>query len=658
MRGTEPFCAKVTLHSKLNLPNVEHSTESRYVKLRTYRPEIDGLRAIAVLSVIAYHFEMGLRGGFFGVDVFFVISGYLITSLILAELGQRRFSFLGFYARRARRILPALLTMLVATMIAGWFLLLPNELQSLGEQAGLASVGLSNFLFYSIVDYFHPDATLKPLLHTWSLGVEEQFYLLWPALVVVTWKLSRGSRAAVLALIALIGAGSYALALSQSVAHPDEAFYLLHTRAFELALGGLGCLLPVLRRRWLVELVPAVGLVAIAVSVFLLNRSLPLPAMSLLPCLGALLVIWPVEQASLVNRGLAMRPLVGIGLISYSLYLWHYPVIALFLHYAQWQSPDVAEIALLLVATVGLSILSWRFVEQPFRRRPLHPWRMALVGVGAIAISFGFGLALYTNKGFPNRLPEAERAIAMASVAKPAKRARDCEVALIVGTGRDRNCLHLASDRPNVLLAGDSHARHFGRALGEMFPNVNFVVAVQVNCRPVLASADMDRSLGRETCFEATERLFEDVVPVFGFDAIILSARWHNGNAHRIAETVDYLQRFTPRVIVFGQTIEYAVDLPVLMAADTLLRRQIPIEELTRYDAMRAVDDAVLDQVAGRAGEFYSPLDAICRAGASSCRTLAPSGAVMANDYGHLTLDGARYVLEQFKAAGLAFWSD
>jgi peptidoglycan/LPS O-acetylase OafA/YrhL len=282
-----------------------------------YRPDVDGLRALAVLTVILCHAGLGCPGGFVGVDVFFVISGFLITSLLSREISEGQFSLVAFWERRIRRIFPTIFVVVLATLIAGWFLYLPEDFLTLGKSALAQTVLLANVFFFRKTGYFEDAADTHPLLHTWSLAVEEQFYLLFPLLLFF---LTRCGRKSLVGGIAFLGVGSFALSVVGSYSHPAATFYLLPSRAWELMMGALLAVLPDGRKptRWLNEAAGLAGLGLILFSVFTYTSLTRFPGVAALPpCLGAALIIFSGRsKITLVGRGLVWRPLVFIGLIS------------------------------------------------------------------------------------------------------------------------------------------------------------------------------------------------------------------------------------------------------------------------------------------------------------------------------------------------------
>jgi peptidoglycan/LPS O-acetylase OafA/YrhL len=338
-----------------------------------YRSDIDGLRAIAVALVVLFHFGLPVPGGFVGVDVFFVISGYLITGIVIREIQAGSFSLLSFYDRRIRRIFPALFAVVVATLILGAFILLPGDYKMTGRSALWSSLSLANFFFYGNTGYFDPGAETMPLLHIWSLAVEEQFYILWPASLVLLARTFHSKRWPLVYACLAVLAASFACSIYLLQSNPKAAFFLPQSRAWELAVGAALTLLPV--NVW-TRLAPAAqpagftGLGLLLIGALLLTERAPFPGINaLFPVLGAALIIPPWSRPTLVQRALSAAPLVFVGKISYSLYLWHWPVLVFWKHYIGGEDPSPLELAALFVIALALSYASWRWIEQPFRGR-------------------------------------------------------------------------------------------------------------------------------------------------------------------------------------------------------------------------------------------------------------------------------------------------
>ena len=369
-----------------------------------YRPDIDGLRALAVVPVILFHAGLSwFPGGFVGVDVFFVISGYLITSILWRDISAGNYSLVKFYERRVRRIAPALLVMLAATTVAVWFSFLPRDLAEYSRSLIATLAFASNIYFYQSIDYFSSAADLKPLLHTWSLAVEEQFYIVFP---VALYLLSRFRQPVLIAILVLAAAASLAGSIMTTASNPDAAFYLPFSRMWELLCGSLLALTPATRRQWLSrDAIGWLGIALIAAAVFMFSDATPFPgAAALLPCLGAVAVIAAGRGSS--ARALGAFPVRFVGKISYSLYLWHWPILALYrYHYGKALSPTA--LAGILAATFALSYLSWRYIEGPWRRRADWWTRGRIFGcAGAAAAAFALlAVALPSIDGIYDRFP-------------------------------------------------------------------------------------------------------------------------------------------------------------------------------------------------------------------------------------------------------------
>jgi peptidoglycan/LPS O-acetylase OafA/YrhL len=337
-----------------------------------YRREIDGLRALAVLPVILFHagFET-FNGGFVGVDVFFVISGYLITTIILAELEKGKFSITNFYERRARRILPALFLVMMVCIPFAWFWLLPSDIIDFSQSLVAVSIFASNVLFWRESGYFDAAVELKPLLHTWSLAVEEQYYVIFPILLMFVWKLGKRWT---LVTLGLLFVSSLAVAQWAAYAEPAAGFYLLPTRGWELLMGAFAAFYLSESNgrdfgRFAGELCGWLGVALILYAVLTYNKATPFPGLyALVPTLGTLLIILFATQQTTVGRCVGNKVFVGIGMISYSAYLWHQPLFA-FMRHKSLTEPSHASFLMLSLLTFGLAYLSWKFVEAPFRNR-------------------------------------------------------------------------------------------------------------------------------------------------------------------------------------------------------------------------------------------------------------------------------------------------
>lgn len=460
-------------------------TQAPLKDIRQYRPDIDGLKAIAVLSVIVFHYAASwLPGGFIGVDIFFVISGYLIARSTLVEIQSRDYRVLRYFARRAKRIFPSLILLLAFLWIVGWWVLLPEEFASLGKHMGAASVFISNWLLWREIGYFDVAAELKPLLNLWSLGVEEQFYLVFPLFIWLGLKLRRQ----VFLLLFLLAIGSLWLSETRVSTHAGWAYYHPVSRIWELlagsllaytelhflhrTLGGAGKTGIAPAYRWQQGLsahaLSAFGLALIACALFLYDKALPFPGLSAaLPVLGALLII-SAGPAACCNRWLLARPvMIYVGLISYPLYLWHWPLIAS-IRLVDGAEPSVVIKLVLLTMTFGISMLSYHLVERPIRFGRFSKSKALAPILWAILLCLGaLGFVTYKAGGFPQRFAAEAQAhtVALPNAA-----------ALVPLTGK------------KVVVIGDSHAGVLKSALADYYRQRGEVLEVfdQGGCAPFL----------------------------------------------------------------------------------------------------------------------------------------------------------------------------
>jgi len=446
-----------------------------------YRPDVDGLRALAVLFVVFFHFGVeAFSGGFVGVDVFFVISGFLITRLILESISVNSFTYSGFYLRRARRLLPALLFTIIASFAMGTVLFSPQHLERLGGSALHGVLSISNFYFWSESGYFDAESRVKPLLHLWSLSVEEQFYFIWPATLVL---LSRTgiSRTALVAVLAVLGLASWAFAEWCLRIDPPAAFYMLPSRIVEFCMGAVMVPLAGLRApNWLREAALLCGLFLIACAAVSFTEQTPFPGSSaLIPCLGTSLAIFG-GPSRITGAVLRSRPLVFTGLISYSLYLCHWPIFVFYAYATDAEALGNLQVLYLTVLAYIVAILMYRFVERPFRfarRGPqsaLASTQFALGGALVALLTAYVCANAWANQGWFWRFGNAGELAEVFDL----DRLRE-ETIEYNNTHINAATFTFAGSPKRILVVGDSHARDVSNGLDQALAGRGYEVRVQ-----------------------------------------------------------------------------------------------------------------------------------------------------------------------------------
>ncbi|MFD1949582.1 acyltransferase family protein [Sphingomonas arantia] len=504
-----------------------------------YRPDIDGLRAVAVGAVVLFHAGfVAFSGGFIGVDVFFVISGYLIGRALFADADDNRLSIARFYERRFRRILPALLVVITVTLVVASFVLLPSELVSFSKSMVASTLFGANFYFQVTQNYFGGVPLSKPLLHMWSLAVEEQYYLVWPIAVLLLYRfgLTRW-RTPLIALAIILSLTAAELMLGYS---PKTSFYMLPARAWELLAGAIIATgdLPAVRRRTLAEALSALALALILAPVVLYTETIRFPGLSAVPpVLGTALLIHIGQSVqSRTHRLLSLPPFLFIGLISYSLYLWHWPIFSLHFIVAQ-RDATTAEAIAMLALSVLVAWGSWRFIERPFRRpvpdrAPRRTIAVLLASAFALFAVAGAGLAIVALRGLPQRLPSAARFVDRQRT-QPPEIQLGCMFQGELRPDAVSRCFERVRRDPRgkIVLWGDSFARHHIDVLSPRIRAMGLVPVsfIATGCLP---TPGVDATFGRgridARCGEFSNRVAAELATMPGLRGVVVGARWSN----------------------------------------------------------------------------------------------------------------------------------
>lgn len=500
-----------------------------------YRREIDGLRAVAVIPVILFHagFQT-FSGGFVGVDVFFVISGYLITTIILSEKESGTFSLVNFYERRTRRILPALFLVMLFTIPMAWLWLLPSDMKSFSHSLIAVSTFSSNIFFWKTSGYWGEPNELLPLLHTWSLAVEEQYYLIFPLFLMLVWRFRKRW---IFSSFMIIAAASLLLAQLGAYRHPTANFFLLITRGWELAIGAgiafyflyrKSAMRSLLSHRLIDEVMGVVGILMIAYAVFFFDERIPFPSVyALVPTVGTGLIIVFSSPTTLVGRVLGINLFVGIGLVSYSAYLWHLPLFA-FAKYRSLTAPNELLILMLSISSILLAYLSWRFVEKPFRNKKMIN-RKAVFSFAACGSLFFItvGAVGHVTDGWPARIDG--NLLSLVDAAKLPNRGRELCLANDGSSSvTDESCALVHSDGKYAYLFGDSHAMAMAREMQRAFDraDIGLIQATERGCPPIQDVYVYVSESDRVRCFSHNESVYRDLESSVDVEYVVLVTRW------------------------------------------------------------------------------------------------------------------------------------
>jgi peptidoglycan/LPS O-acetylase OafA/YrhL len=614
-----------------------------------YRPDIDGLRAIAVLSVMLVHFgATWLPGGFVGVDIFFVISGFLITAIIGREMDQGRFSFAKFYQRRFRRIFPALWIVLLSSLSAACYLMSNEERIGVARSATQATISLSNIYFWKHLGYFEGGADETPLLHTWSLSVEEQYYIFFPIFLLLAHRHFKRHLPAILMTVVML---SLAVSVVLTYTKPSAAFYLPVSRANELFLGAFFALIPRARirpdqARWLC----ITGLALCFGSIFLFHAALPFPgALALIPCVGTAMLLYFGSTPNTMSEILGREPITAIGRISYSLYLWHWPILVFYKYYVMHPLTP-AETAGLLAATFVMANLSYRLIETRFRAAGKHASlrRDAVLAIAMSASVIIPSKIIVAYEGFPDPRMSAMNAAIQHDLAKQDKSPclfnmeQGAEAIPSLDVCQLRKATTPAAQR--ILLWGDSYANHY---VDEILSNpalsgIDITYLTHSSCPPYLQHANHNCNSFNQAVLKTLESR--------QFDTVIMSANWwaHSrspDHLKNLAQTIGWLRERNIKTFVIGASPVFHARVPQIVYRDMKFGNQQLSEYRIEFDS--ALDQGLENAVRPYAS-YFSPYRELCHG--DICRFRDEAGLFQI-DQGHLSEHGAHLLFNRFLAA-------
>jgi peptidoglycan/LPS O-acetylase OafA/YrhL len=610
-----------------------------------YRPDIDGLRAVAVVSVIFYHARLTLvSGGFVGVDIFFVISGFLITSILMQEMERGRFSILSFYDRRIRRIFPALFAVLSFVAITGCLIFPDRQLKELSDALVATVLFASNILFWRRYGYFNESASTQPVIHTWSLAVEEQFYIVFPILLFALFRwFRRRDLIAILIIAALVS-----LAGSEWAAYrfPKMAFYLAPFRAWELLLGSLVALgfFPPIRAQWFRETMALAGAGCIVWSIFLFTSRTVFPGFNaLVPCIGTALIIHSGRHgSSKISRCLSFGPVVFVGLISYSLYLWHWPLFV-FAQLYNFGDLSITQVYGVIALTFVLAALTWRYIESPFRRKQLFAEKTALFRAATIAIALGLliGTAGHATRGWAARLPPDARRLESAE-GNFNKRRNECHNSDLRVTSYEQKCVYgTPGIVPHYAIWGDSHAAELVTALGDIAAAHGQAI-LQIsysNCAPSFG----DEAPTGIRCRDHNNAVFRKLAADRSKQLVFLNSRYtEDFSEDGFRAVVEGLRAAGKKVVVVYPFPSADNSVPVLLTSAVMRGRDPRTLSISyvKYKKEKAKAFAFLDSLPRDITRIY-PHQRLCTE--TGC-AMMEDGIPLYFDSNHISIAGAKYL--------------
>ena len=608
-----------------------------------YRSEIDGLRALAVLPVIFFHAGIDFfKGGYIGVDIFFVISGYLITSIILREINQGKFSILNFYERRARRILPALFFVMSFSLICSWFFLLPGEFKNFGQSLISVTFFVSNIFFWRKSGYFDGAAEYMPLLHTWSLSVEEQFYLLFPIFLVITFRFGKRTIVSMILLIAFLSLGIAEWGWRNE---PQANFYLTPTRVWELMIGALASFYLQRERaskEWHSS-IALIGFLMIVIPMFyIFDGNTPFPSyLTLFPTVGTVMIIVFASENNLIGRLFSLDPLVKIGLISYSMYLWHVPLFV-FSKYLIPQGDHNAIFPAIIFLTFFLAYMSWRYIEQPFRHKEnFNRKQIFSITISSMMFFFLIGIFIHTNDGYSSRFSPEQQEILAYQGYKIDELYREEQCFL----KRDQDfldyskyCATISETEPNYLIWGDSHAASLYFGLKDSLKG-NLMQLTSTECNPFSS----DYKPRTPNCLSINEGV-KDLLMLNPNIEVFIYANWYRYSKNEnfqenVASTIGFLTKNNISFKIIGGTPQFEPSLPHLLIRDPNYKSSSIIKNTT-VDKIAKVNELLNNSTPD--SRFIDSQKIFCIQ--QDCQFQDDRNNLYFWDYGHLTKEGSLFL--------------
>ena len=629
-----------------------------------YRPEIDGLRAIAVISVIIYHagFELNINnqiykilpGGFLGVDIFYVISGYLITYLILENIKNNTFSFLNFYERRVRRLLPTLFLVIFSSLIAGYALMMPNQLKDLAGSAVSSLFFLSNFWFFLTDNYFAEESLLKPLLHTWSLSIEEQFYIIFPPLL---YFLCKNKHKNIKLFFIFLIIGSLTLSSAGSFYYKNLNFYMLPSRIWELLVGAFLAHhhfnQKINSKKKGNELIICLATIFILFPFFVFNDETPHPSIfTSFTIIGTATIIYYNNNFGYVKNILSSKLFVGIGLISYSLYLWHYPIFA----FKKIKSQSLSEFDKieLILLTVTLSILSYFIVERPFRNRKLVSKKYFIATISSLFIFLVIICSyIYKKNGLPQRYStEILRLINFDYEYKEIYQTGTCHIEKkqLINNDFFKNCkIKIDDDKDNLYLWGDSLAAHLYPGINKKyFNNYNIWQRTADACKPSVKN--FNENIKDLTCLKINKFIFDEIIKIKP-SKVFISGFWNNTDLDEIKKIIDKLMKNDIKnVYLVGPSPRWHDPLPKILLKKYRISKIIPRYLYDKNHIKNFELDAKFREFAkNNSLKYLSPIKALCKEDLTCLVKVGEGSNSITNwDENHFTKKASIFIFSKF----------